>query len=58
VFGTLIALVAGHCGLRGTPGRADKATARAVVAAITLVLAADAVFAVALSGVGLHGGVR
>jgi phospholipid/cholesterol/gamma-HCH transport system permease protein len=57
VFGALIGLVACHYGLRVEPNTESvgSGTTSSVVAAITLVLVADAVFAIALSGVGLEG---
>jgi phospholipid/cholesterol/gamma-HCH transport system permease protein len=55
VFGALIALVACHYGLRVEPNTESlgAGTTASVVTSITLVLVADAVFAVALAGVGL-----
>lgn len=55
VFGILIALVACHHGLRIEPNTESlgAGTTASVVTSITLVLVADAVFAVALSGVGM-----
>jgi phospholipid/cholesterol/gamma-HCH transport system permease protein len=57
VFGALIAIVACHFGLRIRPNTESlgAGTTASVVAATTLVLVADALFAVALSGVGLTG---
>jgi phospholipid/cholesterol/gamma-HCH transport system permease protein len=55
VFGVLIALVACHFGLRVEPNTRSlgTGTTRSVVAAITFVILADAVFAVLTSKVGL-----
>ncbi len=55
VFGALIALVSCHFGLRIEPNTRSlgAGTTRAVVAAITLVILADAVFAIVTSRVGL-----
>lgn len=55
VFGILIALVACHYGLRIEPNTESlgAGTTASVVTSITLVLVADALFAVALSGVGM-----
>jgi phospholipid/cholesterol/gamma-HCH transport system permease protein len=60
VFGALIGLVACHYGLRVEPNTESvgSGTTSSVVAAITLVLVADAAFAIALSGVGLEGTLR
>jgi phospholipid/cholesterol/gamma-HCH transport system permease protein len=60
VFGALIGLVACHYGLRVEPNTESvgSGTTNSVVAAITLVLVADAAFAIALSGVGLEGTLR
>ncbi len=54
VFGVLIALVACHFGLRIQPNTESlgQGTTLSVVTAITLVLIADAVFAIIFSGVG------
>ncbi len=54
VFGCLIALVACHYGLRIEPNTESlgAGTTSSVVTSITLVLVADALFAIALSGVG------
>ena len=54
VFGVLIALVACHFGLRIEPNTESlgQGTTLSVVTAITLVLIADAVFAIIFSGVG------
>lgn len=55
VFGALIGLVACHFGMRIKPNTESLSTETtdAVVAAITLTIAADAVFAVLFKGVGL-----
>ena len=55
VFGALIALVACHFGLRIQPDTDSlrRGTTQAVVTAITVVLLADAAFAVLFSGVGM-----
>jgi phospholipid/cholesterol/gamma-HCH transport system permease protein len=55
VFGALIALVACHFGLRIRPDTESLrgGTTQSVVAAITVVLVADAAFAVLFSGVGM-----
>jgi phospholipid/cholesterol/gamma-HCH transport system permease protein len=60
VFGALIGLVACHFGLRVEPNTESvgSGTTSSVVAAITLVLVADALFAIALSEVGLEGTFR
>jgi phospholipid/cholesterol/gamma-HCH transport system permease protein len=57
LFGALIAVVACHYGLRIRPDTESlgAGTTASVVASTTLVLVADALFAVALSGVGLTG---
>jgi phospholipid/cholesterol/gamma-HCH transport system permease protein len=54
VFGMVIALVACHFGLRIEPNSESlgEGTTQAVVAAITLVIVLDAIFAVAFSDVG------
>ena len=54
VFGMVIALVACHFGLRIEPNSESlgEGTTQAVVAAITLVIVLDAIFAVAFSNVG------
>jgi phospholipid/cholesterol/gamma-HCH transport system permease protein len=56
VFGLLIAVVACHFGLRIRPDTESlgAGTTSSVVTAITVVIIADAVFAVAFSGVGLR----
>ena len=56
VFGLLIAVVACHFGLRIRPDTESlgAGTTSSVVTAITVVIVADAVFAVAFSGVGLR----
>ena len=56
VFGLLIAVVACHFGLRIRPDTESlgAGTTSSVVTAITVVILADAVFAVAFSGVGLR----
>jgi phospholipid/cholesterol/gamma-HCH transport system permease protein len=55
VFGTLIALVACHFGLRVRPNTESLSanTTASVVTAITLVIIADAIFAVAMRGIGI-----
>lgn len=55
VFGVLIALVACHFGLRIKPNTESLGveTTNAVVSAITLVILADAIFAIAFRGVGV-----
>jgi phospholipid/cholesterol/gamma-HCH transport system permease protein len=57
VFGFLIAMVSGHFGLRIEPNTQSlgRETTNAVVNAITMVIAADAVFALLLQDVGLPG---
>jgi phospholipid/cholesterol/gamma-HCH transport system permease protein len=57
IFGFLIALTAGHLGLRIEPNSQSlgRETTNAVVAGITLVIAIDAVFAILLQGVGMPG---
>jgi phospholipid/cholesterol/gamma-HCH transport system permease protein len=57
VFGAVIAVVACHYGLRVEPNTESLGanTTSSVVTGITLVLVVDAVFAIALSGVGLGG---
>jgi phospholipid/cholesterol/gamma-HCH transport system permease protein len=54
VFGMLIALVACHFGLRIQPNTESlgRGTTSSVVTAITVVILADAVFAIVFSGVG------
>ena len=56
VFGSLIALIACHFGLRIKPNTESLGTetTNAVVTAITLVILADAIFAIAFRGVGVH----
>jgi len=56
VFGMLIALVACHYGLRIKPNTESLGvgTTNAVVAAITIVIIVDAIFAVAFSDVGMR----
>jgi phospholipid/cholesterol/gamma-HCH transport system permease protein len=55
VFGALIALVSCHFGLRIEPNTESlgRGTTSAVVSSITLVILADAVFAIAFSNVGI-----
>jgi phospholipid/cholesterol/gamma-HCH transport system permease protein len=55
VFGALIALIACHFGLRIQPNTESLGigTTRSVVTAITVVIVADAIFAVAYSDVGI-----
>lgn len=55
VFGALIALVACHFGLRIEPNTESlgQGTTSSVVASITIVILADAVFAIAFSNVGI-----
>ncbi len=55
VFGLLIALLACHYGLRIEPNTESlgAGTTRSVVAAITVVIVVDAIFAVMFSGVGI-----
>jgi phospholipid/cholesterol/gamma-HCH transport system permease protein len=54
VFGTLIALVSCHFGLRIQPNTESlgHGTTTSVVTAITVVILADAVFAIVFNGVG------
>jgi phospholipid/cholesterol/gamma-HCH transport system permease protein len=54
VFGSLIALVASHFGLRIQPNTESlgQGVTTSVVTAITVVILADAVFAIVFSGVG------
>jgi phospholipid/cholesterol/gamma-HCH transport system permease protein len=54
VFGTLIALVSCHFGLRIKPNTESlgRGTTTAVVTAITVVILADAIFAIVFNGVG------
>jgi len=54
VFGSLIALVSCHFGLRIKPNTESlgHGTTTSVVSAITVVILADAVFAIVFSGVG------
>jgi phospholipid/cholesterol/gamma-HCH transport system permease protein len=56
VFGTLIALVACHFGLRVKPDTESlgQGTTLSVVSAITIVIVADAVFAIVFNGVGFY----
>ncbi|MEO7496494.1 MAG: ABC transporter permease [Massilia sp.] len=56
VFGVLIALVSCHFGLRIKPNTESlgRGTTTSVVTAITVVILADAVFAIIFSGVGLY----
>ena len=56
VFGTLIALVSCHFGLRIKPNTESlgHGTTTSVVTAITVVILADAVFAIIFSGVGFY----
>jgi phospholipid/cholesterol/gamma-HCH transport system permease protein len=56
VFGVLIALVSCHFGLRIKPNTESlgHGTTTAVVTAITVVILADAVFAIVFSGVGFY----
>lgn len=56
VFGMLIALIACHFGLRVKPNTESlgQGTTVAVVTAITIVILADAVFAILFSGVGYY----
>lgn len=56
VFGSLIAIVACHFGLRIAPNTESlgQGTTTAVVTAITAVILADAVFAIVFSGVGFY----
>jgi phospholipid/cholesterol/gamma-HCH transport system permease protein len=55
VFGALIALVSCHFGLRIEPNTESlgQGTTSSVVASITVVILADAVFAIAFSNVGI-----
>ena len=55
VFGALIALVACHFGLRIQPNTESlgAGTTRSVVTSITVVILADAVFAIIYSDVGI-----
>ena len=57
VFGLLIALVACHFGLRVQPNTDSLSahTTASVVPAITLVILADAIFAIATRSIGLPG---
>jgi phospholipid/cholesterol/gamma-HCH transport system permease protein len=54
VFGTLIGLVSCHFGLRIKPNTESlgRGTTTSVVTAITVVILADAVFAIIFNGVG------
>jgi phospholipid/cholesterol/gamma-HCH transport system permease protein len=56
VFGILIALVSCHFGMRIKPNTESlgRGTTTSVVTAITVVILADAVFAIVFSGVGLY----
>lgn len=56
VFGSLIALVACHFGLRIKPNTESlgQGTTQSVVVAITVVILADAVFAIVFRGVGFY----
>lgn len=56
IFGCLIALVACHFGLRVKPNTESlgQGTTLSVVTAITVVILADAVFAIVFKGVGFH----
>jgi phospholipid/cholesterol/gamma-HCH transport system permease protein len=56
VFGVLVAIVSCHFGLRTRPDTASlgRSVTASVVTAITVVILADAVFAVAFSGMGLR----
>jgi phospholipid/cholesterol/gamma-HCH transport system permease protein len=56
VFGVLVAIVACHFGLRTQPDTASlgRSVTSSVVISITVVILADAVFAVAFSGMGLR----
>lgn len=56
VFGTVIALIACHFGLRVKPNTESlgQGTTLSVVTSITLVILADAVFAIVFSGVGFR----
>jgi phospholipid/cholesterol/gamma-HCH transport system permease protein len=56
-FGVTIALIACHFGLRIEPNTTSlgRGTTQSVVTAITAVILVDAVFAIALAGVGLPG---
>ncbi|TFW22578.1 ABC transporter permease [Massilia arenosa] len=56
VFGMLIALVACHFGMRIKPNTESlgQGTTTSVVTAITIVILADAVFAIVFSGVGFY----
>ena len=56
VFGILIALLACHYGLRIEPNTESlgAGTTRSVVAAITIVIIVDAIFAVMFSNVGIY----
>ena len=56
VFGVLIALVSCHFGLRIKPNTESlgRGTTTSVVTAITVVILADAVFAIIFSGVGFY----
>jgi phospholipid/cholesterol/gamma-HCH transport system permease protein len=56
VFGALIALTACHFGLRIRPNTESlgAGTTQSVVAAITIVLIVDSMFAIAFSHIGLE----
>ena len=56
VFGVLVALISCHFGLRTRPDTASlgRSVTASVVTSITVVILADAVFAVAFSGMGLR----
>lgn len=55
VFGSLIAVIACHCGLRVAPNTESlgAGTTTSVVASITAVIIVDAIFAIAFSNVGV-----
>jgi phospholipid/cholesterol/gamma-HCH transport system permease protein len=55
VFGSLIAVIACHCGLRVAPNTESlgAGTTASVVASITAVIIVDAIFAIAFSNVGV-----
>ena len=57
VFGFLVALIACHFGLRVRPNTESLSanTTASVVTAITLVILADAIFAIVMREIGLHG---
>jgi len=56
VFGALVAIVSCHFGLRTRPDTASlgRSVTASVVTSITVVILADAVFAVTFSGMGLR----